>query len=160
VIGQAPLGLKLLGLMPPNGTDLLFWLLFGDAVLTSLCAGGALLLTYSMMSDVVEYAELRTGRRSEGLMMSSVTTLQKVLSGIATIIPGLILVRVGFPDKAVPGQVPQEVLIHLVHLYLPTIAAMSVLSILCVRFYRITQEGHEAVNAQLRERGKSSTEAA
>jgi Na+/melibiose symporter-like transporter len=157
IIGQAPLGLKLLGLMPANGTDLLFGILFVDAVLTSLCAGGALLLIYSMMSDVVEYAELRTGRRSEGLMMSSVTTLQKVLSGIATIIPGLILVAVGFPDKAAPGKVPQDVLNHLVYLYLPTIATMSVLSIVCVQFYRITQADHEAVNAQLRERGKAST---
>ena len=155
VIGQAPLGLKLLGLMPPNGSDLLFYILFVDVALTTLCSGGALLLIYSMMSDVVEYAELRTGRRSEGLMMSSVTTLQKVLSGFATIIPGLILVAVGFPDKAVPGNVPQDVLNHLAFLYLPTIATMSVLAIVCVQFYRITQAGHEAVNAQLRARGAS-----
>ena len=152
IIGQAPLGLKLLGLMPPNGTDLLFLILFVDVALTTVCSGAALFLIYSMMSDVVEYVELRTGRRSEGLMLSSVTTLQKALSGVATIIPGLILVMVGFPDKAVPGQVPQDVLHNLVLMYLPIIAAMSVLSIFCVRFYRIDQARHEAVTAQLRAR--------
>ena len=138
--------------MPPNGTDLLFLILFVDVALTTVCSGAALFLIYSMMSDVVEYVELRTGRRSEGLMLSSVTTLQKALSGVATIIPGLILVMVGFPDKAVPGQVPQDVLHNLVLMYLPIIAAMSVLSIFCVRFYRIDQASHEAVTAQLRAR--------
>jgi GPH family glycoside/pentoside/hexuronide:cation symporter len=155
IIGQAPLGAKLLGFMPPNGTDLLFLILLIDTALTTACTGAALFLTYSMMSDVVEYVELRTGRRSEGLMLSSVTTLQKALSGVATIIPGLILVVVGFPEKAVPGAVPQSVLNDLVFIYLPTIATMSILSIICVQFYRITQADHEAVNTQLRERAQS-----
>jgi Na+/melibiose symporter-like transporter len=150
VIGQAPVGLRMLGLMPPNGTALLFDLLFGDAVITGICTGGALLLIYSMISDVVEYAELKTGRRSEGLMMSSVTMLQKILSGVATIIPGLMLVAVGFPNKAMPGAVAPEILDHLAYLYLPTVAIGSVLSIACVQWYRIDQTGHEAVTAQLR----------
>ncbi len=153
VIGQAPLGLRLLGLMPPNHTSLLFDLLFVDQIATILCQGAALFLIYSMMSDVVEFAEMRTGRRSEGLMMSSVTMMQKILSGVATIIPGLMLVAVSFPQAAKPGFVPLAVLTHLALIYLPTIAVMSILSIASVQFYRIDRAGHQAITATLRARG-------
>lgn len=152
VIGQAPVGLRLVGLMPPNGSLTLFWLLFADAIVTGICTGGALLLIYSMMSDVVEYAELKTGHRSEGLMMSSVTMMQKIMTGVATIGPGLMLAAVEFPAKAKPGLVPHDILYHLAYLYLPTVAIGSILAILCVQFYRIDQAGHEEVTAQLRAR--------
>jgi len=159
LIGQLPVGLRLLGLMPANGTPLLFDLLVADTMVTSICAGGALFLIYSMMSDVVEYAELRTGRRSEGLMMSSVTMMQKILSGVATIIPGLMLAAVVFPAKARPGHVPQDILNHLAYLYLPTVAVMSLASIACVQFYRISRDSHAEVMTQLSERAAAAAAA-
>lgn len=151
VIGQAPVALRLLGLMPANGTPLLFNILYLDAIATVFCQGAALLLIYSMMSDIVEFSEAKTGQRSEGLMMSSVTMMQKILSGVATIIPGIMLAAVRFPDKAKPGAVSPETLTHLAYLYLPTIAITSLLSIFCVQFYRIDQASHEAITRNLRE---------
>jgi Na+/melibiose symporter-like transporter len=151
VLSVTPIGLRLLGLMPPNGSNLLLGALFVCTLLSTTCTGGALILATSMISDVVEETELKTGRRSEGLLMSASSVLQKILGGVAAIVPGLLLAFVGFPDKAKPGHVPAEVLRHLALLYLPATALMSALAIVCVSFYRIDRRSHEANLETLRD---------
>jgi GPH family glycoside/pentoside/hexuronide:cation symporter len=78
----APVGLRLLGVMPPNGSSLLIAILVGGQLFEVFCSAGAVILMASMLADVVEESELSTGRRSEGLLMSAGFTLQKVLGGL------------------------------------------------------------------------------
>lgn len=144
VLTVAPVGLRLLGVMPPNGSSLLIVILVGGQLFEVFCTAGAVILMASMLADVVEESELSTGRRSEGLLMSAGFTLQKVLGGFAAIVPGIILAVVGFPRHAVPGAVAPQVLRHLALLYLPAMATMSVLAIFCLAFYRIDRAGHES----------------
>jgi len=56
---------------------------------------------------------------------------------------GLILQFVHFPERAVPGQVPQEVLTHLATIYLPINASTSLLSIAVISLFSITRQDHE-----------------
>jgi Na+/melibiose symporter-like transporter len=146
-----PIGLRLLDLLPPNGSPALIAVLFCERVLTPMCDGAALILIYSMLSDVIDESELKTGRRSEGLLISAGVTLQKVLGGVAAVIPGLILAAVAFPREAQPGAVPQDVLRNLALSYLPASAAMSALAIACVVLYRIDRRRHESTLMKLRE---------
>jgi GPH family glycoside/pentoside/hexuronide:cation symporter len=44
-----------------------------------------------MVADIVEETELRTGRRSEGLLLAAYTFLQKLSAGMAIAVPGLLL---------------------------------------------------------------------
>lgn len=146
-----PITLRLLDLMPPNGSPLLLPSL-ALAVITYTALGMAgYILVSSMLADVVEETQLKTGQRSEGLLMSADNLLQKVIAGLATILPGLILTMIAFPDRAQPGAVDESVLRNLALSYVPAVALFSTIAISCLMLYRIDREAHERNLATLRE---------
>jgi GPH family glycoside/pentoside/hexuronide:cation symporter len=65
-----------------------------------------MILGASMMADVVEDSEARTGRRSEGVFFAGGFFIQKCTSGFGIALAGLILAIASFPAAARPGQVP------------------------------------------------------
>jgi GPH family glycoside/pentoside/hexuronide:cation symporter len=77
LIGAVPMTLRLFGLMPPNSTWELTWVLFAFGCVTSPMGIGASILVSSMIADVVEDSELRTGKRSEGLFFSAAAFRQQ-----------------------------------------------------------------------------------
>ena len=93
---------KLLGLTPPSGsTALVFFLAANHMLVSGLSMMGFVIVT-SMIADIVEETELRTGRRSEGLLFAADTFLQKVSTGVATFLPGLMVTYIGLPIHARP----------------------------------------------------------
>ena len=58
--------LKLLNLMPPDGSPWLFAILLTDAFITITLVITGLIIISSMLADVVEDAAVKTGVRSEG----------------------------------------------------------------------------------------------
>ena len=117
-------------------------LLLGD--LTSSLGIVSAILIASMIADVVEDSELKTGRRSEGLFFAGNAFAAKVVTGAGTLLTGLLLTGARFPAHAVPGQVPQSILRHLVLTYAPTYAAPYMISIACLAAYHISRAKHEA----------------
>ena len=148
---SAPILGRLMGVMPENGTDLLLGILLADRLVTGVFSTGGFILVSSMFADIVEESQVKTGRRSEGLLMSADNLLQKVVTGLATVLPGLMLAFVAFPDKARPGAVDPAILNQLALIYLPATALMSLASIFTWRFYRIDAEAHEHALVSLRE---------
>ncbi len=102
--------LRLLGLFPEPGAPLLLPLFLVLNTTGTALGIGALMIGASMMSDVVEASEERTGRREEGLFFSGALLMQKAATGLGIFIVGWILQIAQFPDKAVPGGVPVEIL--------------------------------------------------
>lgn len=147
----APVIGRLVGIMPENGTDLLVPILLVDRLVTGVLSTGGFIIVSSMFADIVEESQVKTGRRSEGLLMSADNLLQKVVTGLATILPGIVLVLIDFPQKARPGQVDPEILNQLALIYLPATIVMSLASIFTWRFYRIDGEAHERALASIRE---------
>ncbi|HEX3408074.1 MAG TPA: MFS transporter, partial [Caulobacteraceae bacterium] len=80
-IGQTPLLLRLAGLMPPNHSALLFWTLFCTSVAGVTCGIISSTAGSSMIADVVEPSQLKTGRRSEGLFFAASAFVAKATSG-------------------------------------------------------------------------------
>ena len=144
LFGVAPVGLRLLGLLPPNGDPLILPLLVVDALFGATLAIVGIILVTSMMADIVEDVQTRTGRRSEGLLFSADTMLKQIVTGVGAMGTGLILQAVRFPERAIPGQVPAEVLRHLALIYLPITAVTSLLAISVIAFYRIDRAGHQS----------------
>ncbi len=102
--------LRLLGLFPEAGTP---WLLPSFLILNTIGTAfqiGGLIVGASMMSDVVEASQELTGRREEGLFFSGALFMQKTATGLGILITGFLLQLAAFPEKAVPGAVPTEVL--------------------------------------------------
>ncbi|MBS0361528.1 MAG: MFS transporter [Proteobacteria bacterium] len=141
-VAVSPILLRLVGVVPANGSAVIMPLLLGAGVLSVfLGTAGAILMT-SMIADVVEDSELRTGRRQEGLFFAAAAFINKAVSGVGIFAASVLLALVHFPEHAKPGEVPHEVVRNLGLVYLPVLAILYLLSLICMFGYRITREGH------------------
>jgi Na+/melibiose symporter-like transporter len=149
VLAVTPIGLRLLGVFPENGDPSLVPILFVMGALSTAATIITSIMISSMMADVVESSELRTGRRSEGLFFSVSAFVAKVVSGVGIFISSAILAFIAFPQGAKPGQVAPEVIGNLGVAYITMVALLYGGAILAVSFYRISQEDHEAAVSEL-----------
>ncbi len=151
-VAPAPVVLRLFGLMPANGDPVLFPLL---AVVNTLDVALIIALQAilaSMVADLVEASELRTGRRSEGVFFSAVTFTRKATQGLGAFAAGLMLSAIGFPNGAAPAAVPAATIWKLGASYAPSLIVLWTLMIVAVGFYRLDRGDHEANLARLAER--------
>ncbi len=139
-----PVALRLMGLMPPNGTMLLFAILLVDMVVYAGISTVIGVLVASMLADVVEDAQVKTGRRSEGLLLSAENMFWKMVSGVGIFISGLMLAIIAFPAHAARGHVAPEILRNMGLVYVPAMMAIYLLTIACMWFYSIDRTAHEA----------------
>ena len=147
--GLTPIVLRLLGLFPENGSQFLLPIMLCFHLVSVTCASIVAILHSSMSIDVVEDHELGTGHRSEGVMAAASIFIAKTVSGLGIFASSLVLVLVGFPDGAVPGQVDESVIRNLALVYLPLVAVMHGCAIASIFRYRITRESHAATIAAL-----------
>ena len=138
-----PIGLRILGVMPENGTNLLFGILIIDFMANGAMAIMTGIMLQSMIADVVEDSEVKTGRRSEGLLFSADNLFKKIVSGVGVFVSGVLLAYVAFPQGAKPGQVDPDLLRNLALIYLPTIGGFYAVAITCLFLYRIDKTTHE-----------------
>ena len=150
-IGVAPIALRLMGLFPANGHPALLPILFVQAMTSVTFASIAAVLHSSMIADVVEETELRTGRRSEGLFFAASIFVAKAVSGVGIFASSMVLLAIGFPDHAQPGDVSDQVIRNLGLVYIPALALTYLTAIAAMSFFRITRERHEANLARLAE---------
>jgi Na+/melibiose symporter-like transporter len=109
------------------------------------------ILASSMLADLVEQAEVRTGRRSEGLFFAAATFVRKAVQGLGVITAGFVLAAAGFPTGAAQGQVSEETLRSLGIYYAPTILVLWLSMMAVLSTYRLSREGHEENLRQLAE---------
>ncbi|HIK28028.1 MAG: MFS transporter [Oscillatoriaceae bacterium SKW80] len=124
-------------------------------VLAGFGVSVAYLIPWSMLPDVIELDELRTGQRREGIFYSFIVFLQKVCLGLAVFV---VLQRLEFsgyisPTDAIPlpQQLPEVLLAIRISIGpLPTLAL--IIGLILAYFYPITREVHAEILLQLRER--------
>ena len=141
--------LRLLGIMPdPGSPSLLPVFLVLNTTGTALGIG-ALMIGASMMSDVVEDAEERTGRREEGLFFSGALLMQKASTGLGIFIAGWILSIAQFPDKAVPGGVPVDIIDRYTLLFIVVTLVLGTCAAVASLRFPFGQAEHDARVAKL-----------
>jgi GPH family glycoside/pentoside/hexuronide:cation symporter len=135
-------GSWLLDLVPgaPNDPSILF--MFALVAMTNSAAVGMMMLTSSMMADVVEASQQETGRRSEGLFFAGYFFMQKCAVGIGTFAAGMILTFADFPQNAVPGRVDVTVLDGLALYCMGTVLTLGIIGVLVLRHFPISRESH------------------
>ena len=101
-----PYLLRLAGLFPDPGDVRMLPMLFSIFTINTACSVSAMMLGASMMADVVEDSEIKTGRRSEGVFFAGSFFIQKCTSGVGIFLAGLILWIARFPSSAAPGSLP------------------------------------------------------
>ncbi|MBC7987049.1 MAG: MFS transporter [Sphingomonadaceae bacterium] len=104
-IASSPYLLRAVDLFPANDSPLLLPVLMSFVIAGNACSVAGMIIGASMMADVVEDSESRTGRRSEGLFFAGSFFMQKCSSGLGIFATGMILAFAQFPVGAVPGQV-------------------------------------------------------
>jgi len=141
--GLTPLVLRLAGVMPPNHSPQLLGIIFCTSVagvtfgIISATAGA------SMIADVVEASQLKTGRRSEGLFFAASAFVAKATSGFGILTASTIVAAVHLAPGVDPAKVPPEVMRHFALIYVPTIIALYTIAFVLLSGYRITRASHQ-----------------
>jgi GPH family glycoside/pentoside/hexuronide:cation symporter len=113
-------------------------LLFGSAIF-GIGHFGVYSLIWSMIADCVDEARSRTGAHVEGMMFAVAIMSQKFALGIAIGTYGIVLSIIGFE----PHQIADEQTITVFNTFGFVLPALgSVVSILLMRFYRLTHAAH------------------
>jgi Na+/melibiose symporter-like transporter len=154
----APVSLRLLGLMPENGTTALYATVFLANVISASTATTAAIVFTSMIADVVEDAELKTGRRQEGLFFAAAAFVNKAVSGLGIFGAAMIVGLVKFPQGAVPGAVDPEILRNLGLVYVPVQILLYGLATLLLLGYGISRASHGETLRQLAARAEAIRE--
>ena len=153
-ISLTPLVLRQLGLFVPTEAERqLVLTLFGFQVIYGICTATSQIMTSSMLADVVEDSLLRTGRHSSGVFFAASSFMQTCTAGFGVLAAGAVLWLSEFPEKARPGQVSTASVDTLVTIYVPVVAALWMLGLVFLTFYKGDRAQHEANLATLREPG-------
>ena len=125
-------------------------LIMAFQVVISACAGIIFPLLWSMYADIVDYQELKTGRRATGLILSSSSMSQKFGWAIGGAITGWLLAAFGYDaDLAVQSQSAIQG-VRLMMSFLPAIGC--VLAIIAIAMYPLGEKKVLEITAQLNER--------
>ena len=145
-VNNITMTLKLLGLLPPDGSNTLLLIFFSSITIGLALIITAGILVTSMITDVVEDSELKTGRRSEGLFSASLSFVNKATSGLGILLAGALIDLVHFPQHASPATidiVAPGAVRNLALIYMPVQIALWVIAFALVGGYRIDRKTHE-----------------
>jgi len=142
-IAPAPVMLRLFEVMPENGDPLLFPIIWFVVVTETTLVITLSILTSSMMADLVEASEIRTARRSEGVLFAATTFARKSVQGFGVLAASAVLTVAQFPKGVAPGQVADEAVFRLGLYYAPTLFVIWMLMIASINLYSIDRGKHE-----------------
>ena len=130
-------------------------LMYVLAVLAGFGVSVAYLIPWSMVPDVIELDELRTGQRREGIFYGFMVLLQKMGLALALFLVGISLEASGFIERVVGEPVPTQpdsalLAIRIAIGPLPTLAL--IFGLVLAYFYPITKDFHAEIRLKLQER--------
>ncbi len=137
-----PITLRLLGVFPANDSPLIFGTIFATTILSVGLGIIGNILFSSMIADVVEDSELKTGRRQEGVFFAAIAFAAKATTGFGIFAAGLIIGGIHFPKGVKPGAIDPAILHSLGVVYVPTQIALYGTATLLLLGYRITRASH------------------
>ncbi len=157
IIGIAFLAVVLMvlaSLGPTTGMPLIAAL----CVLAGIGVSAMHVLPWAILPDAIEYGELQSGQRNEGMFYSLITLAQKVASSLAVPLALLVLQASGYvagggtqPDSAIFG-------IRMVAGPIPALALGA--GIVFTLLYPLGRENYREINRQLEERRQAAPEVA
>ena len=136
-------------------------LMYGLAVLAGTGVSVAYLIPWSMLPDVIELDELRTGERREGIFSAFMVFLQKMGLGLGLFLVGQALELAGFVET-VPGEPPPDQPETALLAIRATIGVLPMLNLLAglvlAYFYPLTRDVHKQICLDLAEKQNQEKE--
>jgi Na+/melibiose symporter-like transporter len=139
----------LMGWMPAAGSAALITVLTTMRVVQGLTTVHASVAGGSMLADVADEYELKTGRRQEGVFFGAQLITYKATSGLGKFVSGIALAVIAWPTaaqiKAAGGSVDPDKLWWLAVIYGPVMSVFAVLAVLCYSRYRLDAAEHARI---------------
>jgi len=145
VVALLPIFLRLIDFFPENGSSPLFWILMVHGFFVSMLWVMNAAIWRSMFADIVEQEQLKSGQRSEGLILSALTFTGKAAGALGTWLAGIMLDLASFPTDAAAGEIPAETLAKLGWIYGPVLMVFYVIAAYFVSRYQLSRAEHGAV---------------
>ncbi len=130
------------------GTSLV--LILGLCVLAGIGVAAAHVLPWAIIPDAIEYGELQTGTRHEGMFYSLITLAQKVAVSIALPLALLVLDRTGYVSNSATQPASAITGIRIVAGPIP--AVLLLLGILFAALYPLGRENYSEIARRLEAR--------
>jgi Na+/melibiose symporter-like transporter len=143
------LGGRLLGLLPENGNSLVYALYLinsGIAIFMIVCKQ---ILGASLLADIVDEQELKTGKRQEAAVFAAGAFVQKATTGAGGLIAGIVIDFSGITSDSVPGSVSQSTLQALGATACSVIVILGFISCFFYTQLRLSRTDHANVRVRL-----------
>jgi GPH family glycoside/pentoside/hexuronide:cation symporter len=147
-----PVLLRLNDTFPENGTTSLAATLVVIKFLQGVGVVQALVSFPSMVADIADQHELKTGKRQEGIFFGAVSFSSKATSGLGNIVAGIGLDAIAWPRGVAiqtAADVPAETVVSLGVLYGPVVAGFAVVSVWCYTHHKLDRHDHAKIVEQL-----------
>lgn len=113
VFSFSPIYLRLLGVMPENGSSLIMPILFATYVVGYSFFIAAGIVIGSMLADIADLHASNTGKRQEGLFFAANSFAQKATFGLGTLFAGIGLDLIAFPKQVDASMVSEQTIFNL-----------------------------------------------
>ncbi len=143
------IGGRLLGVLPPNGTPVLFSLAILHQVILSCSVMIQQTAGPSIVADIVDEHEVETGQRREGVFFAAMGFSTKIPTGLGQLVGGILIDVVGLGTGLQPGEVPGDVLFNLGLVGGPLVSLSFLVPALLLRRYDLDRSRHAELRASL-----------
>jgi Na+/melibiose symporter-like transporter len=147
-----PYCLRLVGWFPANDSPWLLVAFFACWTPGFLCLPLVPIVIDSQLADIADEHELRTGRRSEGIIFSVRTLAIKMTSGLGGLIGGFGLELIDFPANATVGAVAPAAIRGLLWMMGPIYVLIVLVGIGLAFLYRLDRASHAEILCELERR--------
>ena len=127
-----------------------FWLILTLAGMAGIGVGAAHVIPWAMIPDAIEWGELETGQRHEGMFYSLITLTKKIATSIAVPLVLAMLEWTGYVSNA--AQQPESALQGIRFMTGPLPALLLCGGIVFALRYPINRERHQEVRRELQRR--------
>lgn len=148
-IGFTPYILLFGGLWPQPGAAASTALYFAFVIGSNTAGIVTVISATSMVAEIVEAFQARTGRRAEGSFYAGNWLVQKCATGAGIFLSGQIVALAQIPDNAAPGSVPLASLGTMIALYAGVSLVLTLVTAWFLARFPITRADHEARVAAL-----------
>lgn len=152
--GIVLVNLRFLDVLPANGDPMLLVILVSMGVIAAGIAVIQGIIAASIIADLLDDQELRTGYRQEAMFNAALSFSGKAVSGIGTLLGGLIITLISFPTDVAPADVPAGSILRLGVVVGVAVPLLYVVPISLITRYRITRARHAEIRAALDGRPK------
>jgi len=149
VDGLLWVNLRLLDVLPDNGDPWLLTIFVASGIFTTFIAVIDGIIGVSIVADILDEHELKTGHRQEGMFYAALTFSEKAVGSIGIATSGFLIAALQLPKNSVPGELDAEVVFNMGLVAGVLIPLFYIIPIYLIRFYNITRERHREIQAQI-----------